>query len=68
MSQLRRPRDHRMIGGVCAGLAQRFGISAMAMRVIFLLSCLLPGPQFIIYIALWIMIPNEQRVTQAYSP
>ncbi len=29
------------------------------MRVIFLLSCLLPGPQFLLYLALWLLLPNE---------
>ncbi len=29
------------------------------MRVIFVVSCLLPGPQFLIYGALWILLPNE---------
>ena len=32
------------------------------MRLIFLLSCLLPGPQILIYLALWIIVPNEDRV------
>jgi phage shock protein PspC (stress-responsive transcriptional regulator) len=59
--KLVRPRDNRMIAGVCAGLARRFGMSAGMMRLIFVLSCLLPGPQFIIYIALWIVMPNEDR-------
>lgn len=63
--KLVRPRDHRMIAGVCAGLARRFGISANAMRLIFVISCLLPGPQFIIYIALWIVMPNEDRYATA---
>lgn len=54
-----RPRHHRMIAGVCAGLAQRFGISRTTMRVLFLLSCLLPGPQFLLYLALWILLPSE---------
>ncbi len=54
-----RPRHHRMIAGVCAGLAERFGTSRTTMRVIFLLSCLLPGPQFLLYIALWILLPEE---------
>jgi len=44
---------------VCAALGQRFGMSANLVRLIFLLSCLLPGPQFIIYIAAWIIIPAE---------
>jgi phage shock protein PspC (stress-responsive transcriptional regulator) len=28
-------------------------------RLAFILSCLLPGPQFIAYIVMWIVIPNE---------
>lgn len=68
MNKLIRPREGRMIAGVCAGLADRFGVSHTTMRVIFLLSCLLPGPQFLIYIALWIMVPSEERRTQAYAP
>ena len=39
-----RPRNDRWIAGVCAGLAHRFGISPNTMRLIFALSCLLPGP------------------------
>ena len=47
-----------MIAGVCGGLAERFGCSPTTMRVLFLLSCLLPGPQFVLYILLWILIPE----------
>lgn len=43
-----RPTNNRMIAGVCAGLARRFGTSPATMRVIFLLSCLLPGPQCLV--------------------
>ncbi|MCZ4126039.1 PspC domain-containing protein [Streptomyces sp. H39-S7] len=59
MSTLVRPTQGRMIGGVCAALANRFGTSATTMRVIFLVSCLLPGPQFLLYIALWAVFPAE---------
>ena len=61
MSSLSRPRDDRWIAGVCSGLGRRFGISPNMMRLIFVLSCLLPGPQFVVYLALWIFIPNETR-------
>jgi phage shock protein PspC (stress-responsive transcriptional regulator) len=54
-----RPSNDRWIGGVCAGLARRFGISPNVMRLIFVISCILPGPQFLIYIALWILMPSE---------
>jgi phage shock protein PspC (stress-responsive transcriptional regulator) len=66
MSSLARPTHGRMIGGVCAALARRFGTSATTMRVIFLLSCLLPGPQFLLYLALWILLPSEEKATTAW--
>ena len=43
---------------MCAGLAQRFGWNANVVRLLFLLSCLLPGPQFVIYLVLWVLIPK----------
>lgn len=48
-----------MIAGVCAGLAERFGWSPRNVRVLFVLSCLLPGPQFLVYLALWLIMPNR---------
>ncbi|CAM5366373.1 MULTISPECIES: PspC domain-containing protein [Streptomyces] len=66
MSSLARPTDDRMIGGVCAGLARRFGTSAKTMRVVFLVSCLLPGPQFLLYLALWILLPSEDKARAAW--
>jgi phage shock protein PspC (stress-responsive transcriptional regulator) len=63
MTALARPRDDRMIGGVCAGLARRFGMKPNTMRLIFVLSCLLPGPQFLLYLVLWIVLPNEEERT-----
>ncbi|WP_027342744.1 PspC domain-containing protein [Hamadaea tsunoensis] len=56
--RLYRPRD-RWIAGVCSGLGRRFGLSPNVVRVLFLLSCLLPGPQFLVYLALWIIMPSE---------
>ena len=59
MNQLSRPRATRMIAGVCAAIAKRFGWKPNTVRVVAVLSCLLPGPQFLLYIVLWILIPNE---------
>ena len=58
-ARLVRPRKGRWIAGVCAGLADRFGTSRTLMRLLFILSTIIPGPQFVIYIALWILIPSE---------
>ncbi|MFC8131830.1 PspC domain-containing protein [Streptomyces sp. NPDC057302] len=65
MTALARPTNGRMIGGVCAALAKRFGTSATTMRVIFVASCLLPGPQLLLYIALWVLLPAEGKARQA---
>ena len=59
MSSLSRPRDNRVIAGVCAALGHRFGLSPTTVRIIFVASCLLPGPQFLIYLGGWILIPQE---------
>lgn len=59
MAALSRSREDRMIAGVCAGLARRFGTSATTVRIIFLASCLLPGPQFLLYLALWVLLPQD---------
>ncbi|MEU8343797.1 phage shock protein C (PspC) family protein [Actinomadura meyerae] len=63
MNGLYRPRDGRMIAGVCAGLARRFGMTPGMVRLLFVLSCLLPGPQFVVYLVLWVMMPDEDRHT-----
>jgi phage shock protein C len=58
-----RPRDGRVLGGVCAGLGRRFGIGPWAARLLFvLLLMVVPGSQILIYPILWILMPSEQQV------
>ena len=54
-----RPRRGRWIAGVCAGIADRFGVSRALVRAVFVVSIVLPGPQVLLYVALWIFIPSE---------
>ncbi|MFC0106385.1 PspC domain-containing protein [Kibdelosporangium aridum] len=56
---LTRSRHNKVIAGVCAGLAERMGWKPKTMRILFLVSCLLPGPQFLLYIVLWIVMPQR---------
>ncbi|MFI6424898.1 PspC domain-containing protein [Promicromonospora sp. NPDC050880] len=56
---LSRPRQGRMIAGVCAGIARRFGWDPTLVRVLAVVSVLIPGPQFLAYIAFWILMPTE---------
>jgi len=53
-----RRRDGKMMAGVCAGLADQFGISVTIIRLAFLLSALLGGGVgIIVYLALWVVMP-----------
>jgi phage shock protein PspC (stress-responsive transcriptional regulator) len=55
-----RPRDGRILGGVCAGLGRRFGIEPWPARLLFVLILfVIPGSQLLIYPILWILMPNE---------
>lgn len=55
-----RPRDGRKIAGVCAGLADQFGVSVTILRLAFLLGVLFSGGIFLlVYAALWIVMPEE---------
>lgn len=58
-TSLTRPQNGAVIAGVCAGLADRFGWSPFTVRLLFVLSLLLPGPQFIIYLVLWVIMPRR---------
>jgi len=58
--KLRRSKSDRVIFGVCGGLGEFFGISALWFRLFFLLA-LIPGgiPGLLIYLLCWIIIPKE---------
>jgi phage shock protein PspC (stress-responsive transcriptional regulator) len=56
---LYRPRDNRVIAGVCSGIARRFGIDPTIVRILFVASLLLPGPQILIYLVAWILMPDQ---------
>jgi len=55
-----RPREGRILGGVCAGLARRFGMGATMMRILFVVTMIvIPGSQILVYPILWILMPSE---------
>lgn len=49
-----------MIGGVCGGLAEYFGWNVTTVRLVFVVSCVLPGPQVLIYLLMWLLMPKQQ--------
>lgn len=60
--RLYRSKTDRKIAGVCAGLAEYFGIDPVIVRVIAVLL-LLPGglPGLIPYVILWIIVPSRPK-------
>ena len=54
-----RPRSGKFIAGVCAALAERFGIPKLLVRIGFVIFGL-AGIGELVYIILWIMIPKER--------
>ena len=59
VNRLRRSRGERWIGGVCGGLAALTGLEAWAWRLLFVLGLLLGGVTLFIYVAMWILVPEE---------
>lgn len=57
--ELVRVRHGKVIAGVCGGIARRFGWSPTLVRVAFVVSCVLPGPQVLAYLVLWALVPKE---------
>jgi phage shock protein C len=57
---LMRPRDGRMLAGVCAGVADYFGLDVTLVRVIWaVLAVITGGAGILAYLVAWILIPNE---------
>jgi phage shock protein PspC (stress-responsive transcriptional regulator) len=61
---LHRSRQHRIIAGVCGGIADWLGWSPTLVRILFvvvsLLSVAFPG--LIVYLLLWVLMPNAAKV------
>ena len=56
-----RVRQGQLLAGVFAGLGRRFGVSPWILRAAFVVSMIVPGPQFLLYLALWVLMPHESR-------
>jgi phage shock protein PspC (stress-responsive transcriptional regulator) len=57
--RLYRSRTDRKLAGVCGGLAQYFNTDATLLRVLFVALALLGGPGLVIYLLMWILVPEE---------
>jgi phage shock protein C len=65
MKRLYRPTAGRMLGGVCAGLADHFDVDPTVVRLVWIAVTLLSlGTGILVYIIAWIIIPEEPEAGQ----
>ena len=64
-----RSRRDRKVAGVCAGLAEEFGVSVTILRLAFVLSMLLGGGVgLIVYVVLWVVMPLKPANADVLVP
>ncbi len=64
--RLYRSNTDKMLGGVCGGLAQAFGVDVTLVRIAFVVLTLLgAGMAAVVYVAIWALAPLESPVTPA---
>jgi phage shock protein PspC (stress-responsive transcriptional regulator) len=50
--------ESKLLAGVCAGLAEQFGVSATIIRLAFVLGVIVGwGMGLVLYLALWVIMP-----------
>ncbi|HKL13445.1 MAG TPA: PspC domain-containing protein [Halanaerobiales bacterium] len=59
--KLYRSRKDQIIGGVCGGIAEYFGIDSTLVRLAFVLFALIEGAGIIAYIIAWIIVPERPQ-------
>ena len=66
---LTRPQEGRLLGGVCAGVAERFEMDPWAVRALFVATLVvIPGSQLLVYPILWAFMPDGRAVAGAQYP
>lgn len=60
--ELFRDKSDSVLGGVCSGIANYLGIDPVIVRVAFIGLTLMTGFFFLIYIILWIFLPDQSRI------
>ncbi len=63
--KLYRSQSDRMLAGVCGGLGAYIGMDPTIIRIIFVLLVVFGGGGGLLYILLWIFIPQEPTGTDA---
>lgn len=59
MSGLYRSRRYRIVAGVCGGIAEKMGWDPWMVRLGWLILSTLPGPLWVVYVLLWVLLPED---------
>lgn len=59
--QLQRLRKGRIVAGVCAGLAEHFGVDVTLVRLAFAVLTVFGGAGVLFYLVAWLIIPEEDE-------
>lgn len=65
--RITRSRSDRMVAGVAGGLAAYFGIDPIFIRLAFVVLTLLNGIGAVLYLVLWLIVPNEGSLIEGRS-
>ena len=68
MSTLRRDRSHGWLGGVCAGIARRYGIDPALVRLAFVIATAAGGAGIVLYLLGWLVIPAGEATGRRRLP
>ena len=61
--------EGRMLAGVCAGLAEQFGVSVTVIRLAFVLGVIVGwGMGLVLYLALWVIMPMRRDGAADVTP
>jgi phage shock protein C len=56
-NKLYRSRHDRLIGGVCGGLSERYGMDSTWVRLLFVLFFFAGGSALLVYLIMWLIVP-----------
>jgi phage shock protein PspC (stress-responsive transcriptional regulator) len=55
--------DNRMVAGVCAGIAEYFGVDVTLVRILTAVIVIFGGTGLLLYVAAWLIMPDSSGAT-----
>ncbi len=63
IKKMYRDPDSKVLGGVASGIAAYFGVDVVIIRLLFFVTIIIAGTGLILYIILWIILPEAKTLT-----